>query len=71
MVEPKVTNPLIHIMDVNIAITKCKVTKEHVFKDRKPIKKTFDVDTWEEEQRLQQSFVKTVQECKQKTHWKI
>ncbi len=28
MVKPKVTNPLIHIVDVNMAITKNKVTKE-------------------------------------------
>jgi hypothetical protein len=30
-----------------------------VFKDKEPIKKKFVVD-WEEEQRLQQSFVKTI-----------
>ncbi len=59
MVEPKVTNLLVHIMDVNMAITKSKVTKEHVFKDREPIKKKFAAN-WEEEQRLQQSFVKTI-----------
>jgi hypothetical protein len=28
VVEPKVVNPLIHIMDVNMAITKNKVIKE-------------------------------------------
>ncbi len=47
VVEPKVVNPLIHILDVNMAMTKSKVIKEQVFKDIKPIKK-FDVD-WEEE----------------------
>jgi hypothetical protein len=61
VVEPKVTNPLVHIMDVNMAITKSKVTKEQVFKDKEPIKKKFVVD-WEVERRLQQSFVKTIQE---------
>ncbi len=49
------------MMDVNMAITRSKVTKEQVFKDRKPIKKKFATN-WEEEQRLQQSFVKTIQE---------
>jgi hypothetical protein len=61
VVEPKVTNPLVHIMDVNMAITKSKATKEQVFKDKEPIKKKFIVD-WEVERRLQQSFVKTIQE---------
>jgi hypothetical protein len=28
VVEPKVSNPSIHIVDVNMAITKSKVTKE-------------------------------------------
>jgi len=28
VVEPKVVNPLVHVMDVNMAITKSKVTKE-------------------------------------------
>jgi hypothetical protein len=44
MVQPKVANPLVHIMDVNMGITRCKVTEEHVFKDRKPIKKKFAID---------------------------
>ncbi len=39
MVEPKVANPSIHIMDVNMAITKRKVIEEQVFKDRELIKK--------------------------------
>jgi hypothetical protein len=33
MVEPKVANPSIHIVDVNMAITNSKVIEEHVFKD--------------------------------------
>jgi hypothetical protein len=41
MVEPKVSNPLIHMVDVNMAITRSKVTKKHVFKDKKPIKMKF------------------------------
>ncbi len=32
-VEPKVLDPLIHMVDVNMAITKSKVIEEHVFKD--------------------------------------
>jgi hypothetical protein len=51
VVEPKVSNPSIHMVDVNMAITKSKVTEEGVFKNREPIKKKFIVD-WEEEQRL-------------------
>jgi hypothetical protein len=52
VVEPKVANPLVHILDVNMAITKSSVTEKQMFKDRKPIKKKSIVD-WEEEQRLQ------------------
>jgi hypothetical protein len=39
MVEPKVSNPSIHVVDVNMAITKSKVIEEHVFKDKELIKK--------------------------------
>ncbi len=39
VVEPKVSNPLVHMVDVNMAITKSKVTEEQVFKDRELIKK--------------------------------
>jgi hypothetical protein len=28
LVEPKVANPLVHTMDVNMAITRNKITKE-------------------------------------------
>jgi hypothetical protein len=42
VVEPKVSNPSIHMVDVNMAITMSKVTKKHVFKDKKPINKKFD-----------------------------
>ncbi len=44
MVEPKVSNPSIHMVDVNMAIAKNKVIEEQVFKDRKLIKKKYDVD---------------------------
>jgi hypothetical protein len=44
MVEPKVANPSIHIVDVNMAITKNKVTKEQMFKDIEPIKKKSAID---------------------------
>jgi hypothetical protein len=43
-VELEVANPSIHIMDVNMAITRSKVTNEHVFKDRKIIKKKSTID---------------------------
>jgi hypothetical protein len=41
MVEPKVSNPSVHMVDVNMAITRSKVIEKHVFKDRKSIKKKF------------------------------
>jgi hypothetical protein len=41
VVEPKVSNPLIHMVDVNMAITRSKVTKKDVFKDKEPIKMKF------------------------------
>ncbi len=61
VVKPKVTNPSVHIVDANMAITRSKVTEEQMFKDKCPIKKKFAID-YKEEQRLQQSFVKTIQE---------
>jgi hypothetical protein len=39
MVEPKVFNPSIQVVDVNMAITKSKVIEEQMFKDKIPIKK--------------------------------
>jgi hypothetical protein len=42
-----------------MAITKSKVAKEQVFKDKEPIKKKSTIN-WEEEQKLQQYFVKTI-----------
>jgi hypothetical protein len=59
VVESKVANPLVHILNVNMAITKSKVAKEQVFKDKEPIKKKSTIN-WEEEQKLQQYFVKTI-----------
>jgi hypothetical protein len=58
IVKPNVLNPLVHVVDVNMAITKSKVI-------RKPIKKKPTVD-WEEGQRQQQYFVKTVQKMQVK-----
>jgi len=59
VVKPKVSNPSIHMVDVNMAITKSKVIEEQVFKDKELIKKKSAAD-WEEEQKLQQSFIKTI-----------
>ncbi len=39
VVEPKVANPLVHIVDVNMAITKSKVTEEQMFKDKNQSRK--------------------------------
>jgi len=44
VVEPKVSNLSFHMVDVNMAITKSKVIEEHVFKDRKLIKKQYILD---------------------------
>jgi hypothetical protein len=52
VVKPKVSNPSVHIMDVNMAITRSKVIEKQVFKDKEPIKKK-SFDDWEEEQILQ------------------
>ncbi len=41
VVVTKVLNPLIHMVDVNMSITRNEVTNEHVFKDKEPIKKKF------------------------------
>jgi hypothetical protein len=43
VVEPKVSNPLVHIVDVHMAITRSKDIEEHVFKDKEPINKNFAV----------------------------
>ncbi len=43
VVELKVVSSSIHMVDVNMAITKSKVVEKHVFKDKK------FVDNWEEE----------------------
>jgi len=48
VVEPKVSNPLIHMVDVNMAIVKSKVTEKQVFKNIELIKKKYVVD-WKEE----------------------
>ncbi len=47
------------MVDLNMAITRSKVTKEQFFKDKQLIKKKF-IANWEEEQSLQQSFVKII-----------
>jgi hypothetical protein len=44
VVEPKVINPLVHAMDVNMVIIRSKVIEELVFKDRKPSKKKIVID---------------------------
>jgi hypothetical protein len=44
VVEPKVVNSSVHIVDVNMAIARNKVIEKEMFKDREPIKKKFVVD---------------------------
>ncbi len=51
VVEPKVANPSVHIVDVDMAITRSKVIGKQVFKEREPINKS--VTKREELQRLQ------------------
>jgi len=48
VVKPKVSNPSIHMVDANMAITKSKVIEEQMLKDKELIKKKFVAD-WEEE----------------------
>jgi hypothetical protein len=40
VVKPKVANPLVHIVDVNMANTRTKITEEQVFKDKEPKRKS-------------------------------
>jgi hypothetical protein len=44
LVDPKVSNLSVRMVDVNMAITRNKVTKEQVFKDKEPTKKKFVVN---------------------------
>jgi hypothetical protein len=44
VVEPKVSNPSVHMVHVNMAIPRSKVTKKQVFKDIEPIKNKFATD---------------------------
>ncbi len=46
VVEPKVANPSVHIVDVDMAITRIQVIEKQVFKDREPIEKKYVVE-WE------------------------
>ncbi len=67
------------MVDLNMAITRNKVIKEQLFKDRKLINKKYGANL-KEEQKFQKSFVKTIQEMqvenpqnnliqKEKTQW--
>jgi len=44
MVKSKVSNLLVHMVDVNMAITKNKVTEKQVFKDKELIMKKYITD---------------------------
>jgi hypothetical protein len=65
VVDPKVVNPLVHVVDLNMAITKSKVIEEQMFKYREPIKKKFATH-WKEKHKLHESFVKTIQDMQAK-----
>jgi hypothetical protein len=70
VVEPKVSNPPIHMVDVNMAITKSKVTEEYVFKDRKPIKKKMLLI--KKRNKYYNNLVSRLfKRCNQRTHYKI
>jgi hypothetical protein len=70
VVEPKVSNPSIHMVDANMAITKNNVIEEHVFKDRKLIKKKFFL-TRKNNKDYNNLLLKLYMRCKQRTHYKI
>ncbi len=70
VVEPKVSNPLVHMVDVNMAITRSKVTKEHVFKGKEPIKKS-NLLTRKMNKDSINLLSKLFKKCKQRTHYKI
>jgi hypothetical protein len=44
MLEPNVSNLAIHMVDVNMAITRSTIIEKHVFKNKKLIKKKFIAD---------------------------
>jgi len=70
VVEPKISNPLIHMVDVNMAITRSKVTKEHMFKDKKPIKKNLLL-IGKKSKDYNKFLSRLYKRCKQKTHHEI
>ncbi len=46
--KPYVVNPSIHVVDINMAITRGKVTEEQMFTDKELSKKKCAID-WEKE----------------------
>jgi hypothetical protein len=68
VMDPKVVNPLVHVVDLNMAITKSEVIEEQMFKYREPIKKKFTTH-WKEKHKLHLSILYKI--CKQKTHHKV
>jgi hypothetical protein len=64
IVETQTITIDVNLMDVNVT-TRSKVTKEQVFKDRKP-RKAKNVADWEKEEQLKKSMVETIQQI-QKT----
>ncbi len=64
VVEPKVANPLVHIMDVNMAITRARLLNNRCPRIESQSRK---IDAKQKkEQRLQQSFMKILQEMQAK-----
>jgi len=70
VVEPKFANHSIHIMDVNMVITRSKVIEEQVFKDKKPIKKKFEL-TKKRSRDYNNLLSRQYKRYKQKTHQKV
>jgi hypothetical protein len=58
--ESQIVITNVNVVDVNVT-TRSKVTKEHVFKDRKP-RKTNSAANWEKEKWLKKSMVETIQQ---------
>ncbi len=56
----KVAIALINMIDIHVTI-RSKVTKQQVFKDRKPKKNKIKID-WEAKEKLKKSMVKAIQQ---------
>ncbi len=70
MVEPKVSNPLVHMVDVNMAITKNKVIKKRCLRTESQSRKSILLIGKKSKSYIN-ILLRLFKRCKQKTHHKI